>query len=207
MLSLYSGTPGSGKSLHIAMRIYNRMRFNNPTIVNFDVNNFKHFKGDVTTVYNEDLTVEFLKNYSKEYFKNHRFSENKILLVLDEAQILFNTRDFGRKDRASWLSFFTQHRHLGYEIVLIAQFDRMLDRQIRCLIEYEYLHRKVSNFGWRGWLLSWWCLGNLFCAVKMWYPLKERVDAEFFTLNRKYYRIYDSYNAFEMVEDKGGKKQ
>ena len=32
-------------------------------------------------------------------------------------------------------------------MILIAQFDRMLDRQIRSVIEYEHIHRKVKNIG------------------------------------------------------------
>ena len=42
-------------------------------------------------------------------------------------------------------SHFSQHRKLGYRVILIAQFDRMLDRQIRSVLEYEYIHRKVRT--------------------------------------------------------------
>ena len=38
-------------------------------------------------------------------------------------------------------------------MILIAQFDKMVDRQFRALFEYEYVHRKVSNFGVVGWLI------------------------------------------------------
>ena len=75
------------------------------------------------------------------------------------------------------------HRHFGYLIILCAQFDRMLDRQVRCLIEYEYIHRKVKNMGWRGWLLSFLFLSpfsELFVKVKIWYPMKERIDCDFY---------------------------
>lgn len=37
MVSLYSGTPGSGKSLHIAERIYRRMQQRRPVIANFQI--------------------------------------------------------------------------------------------------------------------------------------------------------------------------
>ena len=116
--------------------------------------------------------------------------------MIDESQILFNSRDYGRKDRAGWLSFFTQHRKLGYEVILVAQFDRMLDRQIRALVEYEYRHRKVSNYGVVGFLMSAVFLGNLFVSVKIWYPMKEKVGSEFFIAKKKYYSLYDTFSLF-----------
>lgn len=73
----------------------------------------------------------------------------------------------------------------------------MLDRQIRALIEYEYIHRKISNFGWKGFLISAFAGGKLFVAVKMWYPMKERVGSEFFRAKKFYYSLYDSYARFD----------
>ena len=99
-------------------------------------------------------------------------------MVIDECQLMFNARDWNAKGRADWLEFFTLHRHLGYRIILIAQFDRMIDRQVRSLIEYEYIHRKVSNFGIYGKIISLFSLGNLFVSVKIWYPMKEKVGSE-----------------------------
>lgn len=201
MISLYSGTPGSGKSYHTANVVQSRLKYRHTTIGNFPINNYKHYRGEYIYVDNSRLSPEWLIEYSKEYFSIHRFREGAILLLIDEAQLLFNSRDFMRGDRMAWLSFFTQHRHLGFDIILICQFDRMLDRQIRSLIEYEYIHRKVSNFGWRGWFLSWWCLGRLFCAVKVWYPLKQKVESEFYILRKSVYRIYDSYADFNVRSD------
>lgn len=38
MISLYSGTPGSGKSLHIAQRVYHGLRYGRTTVCNFEIN-------------------------------------------------------------------------------------------------------------------------------------------------------------------------
>lgn len=201
MITLYSGTPGSGKSLHLASRLYNRMKFvNAPTIGNFatDFSKIKHPRGQYLLIDNADLTPDKLINFSQNYsaYVGRKVKEGEILLVIDEAQILFNARDWGHSNRSEWCSFFTQHRKLGYEVVLIAQFDRMLDRQIRSLIEYEWVHRKVSNFGIQGKILSAFCLGRLFVAVKVWYPMKEKVGSEFYVCHKKYYSIYDTFTMF-----------
>lgn len=201
MITLYSGTPGSGKSLHVAERLYWACKLGRPCICNFDIAISKirgRKKKLFSYVDNTELTPQYLIEYANDYWSSRgRVKEDSILLVIDECQILFNSRDWGQKGRADWLSFFTMHRHLGYNIILVAQFDRMLDRQIRCLIEYEYIHRKVSNFGWKGKIVAAFALGNLFVAVKTWYPLKEKVGSQFFRAKKVYYGLYDTYTMFD----------
>lgn len=198
MIYLFSGTPGSGKSLHVAQLIKNRLRANMPIIANFDINRdyVKNYDGNYYYVDNTDLNVDDLVGFSNEYFALHTFKEESILLVLDEAQLLFNCREWEGNSRKAWVTFFTQHRKYGYKIILIAQFDRMLDRQIRSLIEYEYIHRKVSNYGALGRIFSIASGGSLHVAVKMWYPLRDKVGSDFFRARKSLYRIYDSYNKF-----------
>ena len=199
MIDLYSGTPGAGKSLHAAKTIYWALWRGEPVIANFSIEPayVKRYKNNFFEVDNETINPELLRRFSAAYFAEHKFAEEKILLVLDEAQLLFNARSWDAKDRAGWLSFFTQHRKFGYHVILVAQFDRMLDRQIRSLIEYEYIHRKVSNFGTFGKIVSIFALGQIFVSVKMWYPLKQKVDSEFFRAERRYYQLYDSYTLFD----------
>lgn len=203
MIFLYSGTPGSGKSLHQARDIYYWLKYGRPLIANFDidVSKIKKCKGEFQYWDNEYLSPERLIQYSDDYFRSHRFHEGAIRLYIDECQLMFNAREWQMTGRKEWLSFFTQHRKYGYDIYLIAQFDRMIDRQIRSLIEYEYIHRKVSNFGIFGKIMSAVSLGKLFVCVKVWYPLNEKVGSEFFKAKKQFYSLYDSYKHFEQ---KGG---
>lgn len=196
MISLYSGTPGSGKSLHMAKEIRDRLWLGKPVICNFEINTSKFKKANFLYLPNDVLSPELLIAYSKNYFETHRFQEGAIVLYIDECQLIFNAREWQKTGRAEWLSFFTQHRHYGYNIVLVAQFDRMIDRQIRSLIEYEYIHRKASNYGIGGKVFSLVSGGNLFISVQMWYPLKLRIGSEFFHAKKKYYSLYDSYSTF-----------
>lgn len=202
MIYLYSGTPGSGKSLHQASDLYWWLHNGHPCICNFDLNldNIKVRNrskiGEFYYINNEVLKPELLVAYSQIYFKTHKFKEGSIRLYIDECQLLFNAREWNKKGRKEWLSFFTQHRKYGYDIYLVAQFDRMIDRQIRSLIEYEIIHRKVKNFGRWGFLFNLIGGGSVFVAVKMWYPLKERISSEFFKGNKKYFELYNTLNTF-----------
>ena len=204
MINLYSGTPGSGKSLHVADIMYRWMhQFKSPVIANFPFK-AKACKprgfGSYLYVNNSDITPEFLIYFSEKYKSIRGWQvvpEEHILLVIDEAQLLFNAREWQKSNRASWISFFTQHRKLGYRIILIAQFDRMLDRQIRSVLEYEYLHRKVKNIGLGGKVLSILSGGGLHICVKIYKPLNEKVGREFFKANKRLYSLYDSYVRFD----------
>ena len=170
MIFLYSGTPGSGKSLHVAERLYHLLRAGRPTVCNFEINlkrippkrrELFHYKSNI------EITPEYLIEFSQKYFKGKKVKEGSLLLVIDECQLMFNAREWSKVGRDKWLSFFTLHRHYGYDIILVAQFDRMIDRQIRSLIEYEYIHRKVSNYGFRGWFICAVMLSpRLFISVR-----------------------------------------
>lgn len=204
MIDLYSGTPGSGKSLRTVSKIYYALVFNRPVICNFqiDVAQIKHKRGEFVYLDNSELTPEFLIQYSKNYFGSRLPIEDQILLVIDECQLLFNARDWGKKGRDKWLSFFSQHRKYGYHVILVAQFDGMIDKQIRALIEYEYVHRKLSNFGWRGLFLSLFLGFRSFIAVKVWYPMNMKVDQEIFYAKRKFFRLYHTFGTFDSGDNK-----
>lgn len=196
MIRLYSGTPGSGKSLHNAKDVINRSRFGRPVIGNFpcDLSRFK--KANYTYVPNYELSPQYLIEYSRNYFQGKRIKEGSILLVIDECQLMFNSRDWQQKGRNDWLSFFSQHRKYGYDVTLIAQFDRMIDKQLRGLIEYEYIHRKLSNYGFGGKIMSLLFGGNTFVVVQMWYPLKVKISSDFVHARKYYYSIYDTFGTF-----------
>lgn len=204
MIYLYSGTPGSGKSLHQAKDIYHWLRKGRTCIANFDIDVTKIPKAKGSFIYldNSYLTPSNLIKYSKVYFSDHVFKEGRLRVYIDECQLLFNAREWNIGGRKEWLSFFTQHRKYGYDIYLIAQFDRMIDRQIRSLIEYEVIHRKASNFGTLGAALSL-IAGELFVAVTMWYPMHERIESTWFKAHKKYYSLYDTYNTFSEFQLSG----
>lgn len=198
MVYLYSGTPGSGKSLDTCRVILNNIRNKSPVICNFNINipnRLQKNKDYFIFKNNSEITVKYLVDFASEYWKSHKFKEGKILLVIDECQLMFNAREWNAKGRDVWLKFFTNHRHLGYDIVLVAQFDLMIDKQIRSLIEYEVIHRKVSNFGLKGFLLQLFMLAPvLFVRVKMWYPMKVKTDSSFYRYSKYLGNCYNSYS-------------
>ena len=200
MIYLYSGTPGSGKSLHVARDMYYRLNRNKKypnVIANFSINMkmIKNKKANFIYKDNSDLTVDFLVNYALE---NHKLGiENQTMVVVDECSVIWNSRDWNNKinksSRMDWLKFFVQHRKLGYNFILITQHDRQIDRQIRSLIEYEVSHRKVNNFK-IGKILPF----STFIAINRWYGINEKLSSEFFFYRKKWGKFYDSFGTWEL---------
>lgn len=198
MIYLYSGTPGSGKSLDMARCILNDLRVNRPVICNFPISLYGRLakKSRFFNYWNNDMLMpSALVDFSDNYFKNHKFKEGGIALYIDECQLLFNARTWNIKGRSDWNAFFTNHRHFGFDIILVAQFDRMIDRQIRSLIEVEVVHRKINQLGIKGLFLRIILVApTLFVKIHFYYPLHEKTGAQFFRYNPRYARIYDSYS-------------
>lgn len=96
---LYSGTPGSGKSLHTARDIRDALGpKRRPVIANFDVNPAtRGYRERFTYRPNSDLTPEFLMEFATDYWKGRKVTEDAILLVIDEAQLVFNSRTWQDK--------------------------------------------------------------------------------------------------------------
>ncbi len=198
---VYTGTPGSGKSFHAAKDIVRRLKSGGGLITNFPINEDFVPKKKTHCEYwdNSEFSVERFVRYALD---NHKIGkEGQTLVVVDECQILFNCRDFGRKDRNEWVNLFAQHRKLGFNFILITQSDRFLDKQIRALIEQEVRHRKLNNYGLGGLLLSL-TMRTWFIAISYWYGGNKLViGKEIFAYNKKYENIYDSYRMFsEMIK-------
>lgn len=219
MIELYSGTPGSGKSLHTARVIYDRLVWAcKPVIANFPINRSmvywskgqlkkmgkkpdykpkKRKAGHFFYVSDDHLTPEFLVAYAHKFHKPRK--EHQTLLVIDEcsSDLLFSNRSWQNKNRMKWIRFFQQHRKLGFDIILVAQSDKLIDKQIKAFIEYEVKHRKASNFGTVGKILGLLGGGSMFVAVKVWYGIREKTGSEFFRFRKFYDKFYDSYFEFK----------
>lgn len=210
MILAYTGTPGSGKSYHAVYDIWKRVQLGFPVVTNIPLEipwkrsllRKNEEKRKETYVFKEtfDITPKFLEQFSERIRAQHewkRVPEEYITLVIDEAQLVFNCRDWQVAGRAEWLRFFQLHRKLGYKIILITQIAKMLDSQLRGLMEYEIIHRKASNFGLKGMFLSvLFMTPTLILAVRVWAVMRERIDAQVFRYSRRIARMYDTARIF-----------
>lgn len=203
-ISLYSGTPGSYKSYHATSDVLSWLRRGKNVVANFPISTDKYFHkrgklGVFSFVPNSALTVDYLLKFAKE---NHKSASVKAqtLVVIDEASIMFNARQFELSSRMEWVNFFANHRHFNFDVILIAQNDRMLDRQIRGLLEYDMKHRALKNMNLAMALLSFACKGIFHC-VEYWYPCKLKTSTHLMKFNQKKADCYDTMALFNFQGD------
>lgn len=193
MIILYTGTPGSGKSYHATDIVHTATRRKKNIISNFVINLPEKQQPYFYFIDNNQLTVKNLIDFSKEHHKENK--EGQTIIIIDEAATKFNAVNSG-KSMLGWVKFFSQHRKLGFDVILIAQNDRMLDRQVRANIEYHYIHRKLSNFGIKGFIIRV-LLRKDFVCVHQWYTIKERLGADYFRIKKKIAASYDTFSLFD----------
>ena len=206
MLYTYSGTCGSGKSYHAVKDIIFCLKRGGAVVTNLELDKQKilqyHKKIDKKTlddklliVPNEKITPKFLYQVAVDNYG----SKTKNLLIIDEAADMFNSRDWSKADRSSWNKFFRMHRHLFYNVILVSQSRKMLDKQIQYLFDVDVQHRNISEYGFIGALLSIF-LPKLFIAVSVYVPIKARSSSNFVWLLKKYYSLYDTFTLKNYVD-------
>lgn len=202
-ISLYSGTPGSYKSYHATNDVVTWLGSGKNVIANYPVDASKYYKrkklGVFKFVTNEQLTVDFLIRFARD---NHKPGKLKAqtLVVIDEASIKFNAREIDRKDRMEWIKFLANHRHYNFDIIMIAQNDRMLDRQIRGLLEYDIKHRALKNWN-LGAAIASIIFGGLFHCVEYWYPCHLKTATNLKKFNKKIANCYDTMALFNLDDN------
>lgn len=209
-IDLISGVPGSGKSLFMTYRAIDLLLENTNVISNFpfDLSYFKkRHIGKFFYIPTAKITVPFLIAFAK---YNHlklgsKAKRAQTVVFLDEAEIKFNSRLFADADRLNWIFFLSNHRHFNYDFVLGAQSDRMLDRQIRDLIQTEYKCRAITGFGLSGKVISF-LFGGLFCAVPYDHATRTKfLLPNFYRLHKKKANVYDTMQMFDGMNQVGGK--
>lgn len=203
MIEIYVGAVGSGKSYHAMARGISKIYSlrNNIVVANFPVKfNEKDLRKGVNDRWkymeDEELTPINLIKMSFDY--GYYGKEGYALLIIDEAGVYFNARDWqiSANVRKEWIKFFSQSRKFGYDVVLIAQDVRMIDRQIRTMAEYTVKHIKLRNYKWLK-LLPW----QIFAAVSYWAGGSFKGNIDFILYNPFIARRYDTMRMFKVSDE------
>lgn len=205
-IDVFTGVPGSGKSLHAARMVRYALdrKYPRPVIANFPLAKDAPVMHPECHNYvpNDEMSAGRIIDFADGYWTDHPsdFREDYILMVIDEAQLLFNSRRWSDRSRMSYLEFLSQSRKYGVHVVLVAQSAKMIDNQFRMLIEREFNHRRVKAMGPLGAMVALPFGGRLFMVVRTYYvngQSSERLGMDIMTASRRDMAMYDSYNRFE----------
>lgn len=127
--------------------------------------------------------------------------EGRGLMVLDEGHNWMNARSWSADDRKEIVRFFSQHRKLGWDVLLVAQHPEMIDKQVRNLVEYNVFLRNLKKAKWAGVPVVPF---NLFLAVWCWHSAQRVVvKREVFRLSwRK--SLYDTFETTHGLDSEDG---
>lgn len=206
MLMTYSGTCGSGKSYHSVQEIIRKLKNGGVVVTNLELDREKIMKYHkkltaellaerLIIVDNEKITPQFLYEIAVKFCDLN----TKYLLLIDEAADMFNSRDWNRSDRKAWNKFFRMHRHLHYDVILVAQSRKMIDKQIQFLFDVDVQHRNIKEYGIIGALISIF-LPRLFVAVGVYVPLRTKSFSNWVWLLKRYYSLYDTFTLSNYVD-------
>lgn len=196
MVNVYTGTPGSGKSLHCANMILFLLNHGHRVICNFPINESmlkKKYRNNFLYLPDKEMTPHYLFEFAKAFHKEMK--EDQTYIIIDEAQRLFPI-DRVYERRREWEEFFQLHRHYGFSIILVTQNLSYINKGIRIQTEYEVKHRKINNYGIGGLILTLLHI-PLFVALTYWQGTKERIYSDFFLYKRKYGKLYNTFSNFD----------
>lgn len=157
--------------------------------------------------------INFARNFH-DYFINSdgekQYKEHQTLLVFDECHNIWNSRTWKRSDRLPWLSFFAEHRHFGFDIILMSQFDGAVDKQLKGRLENEVYHRKFFNFLKPKMLADFVSLifpVPIFIVIVRKYGMKSKKEAHYYTRwvigSRKIFDFYNTSTNFAFKDTEG----
>jgi hypothetical protein len=215
MITAYTGAPGSGKSLDMCRQIVQAIRFGRKVVCNMDIvlpRNLRRKQKNLFCVENEEITPAFLRSFATKHHKPRK--ESQTLVVVDECQLKFSDTFMTKGTAKPWLEFFSQHRKMGYDFLMVTPSIRSgLIRDVRDIVEIEVTHWKMTNYPTKGVVSGLILLIiallpiNVFMSVSQWKAMPDRKNLirRLFLYKPRYAKMYDTYKIYDVTEQ--AKKQ
>ena len=142
-------------------------------------------------VYDDDGTWHEDRDRIRKFYEDLPINA---LVIIDEAQNYFSSRDFKEGFSADLIPWLTKHRHLGNDVVWITQNIESVDITFRRNTHLTYALRRAENIGFKNSAFNY---------------IFDRADLDRKHLARKMYRpdptifkLYSSYQEKEVQENR-----
>lgn len=196
MIFGFTGTPGSGKTYDAVRKIIDNLRIGRDVFTNIDGLNepdclecLKFVTG--LTELCISVHLHHLTQEQVPFFWEHVTPGS--LIVIDEAQEFFNSRNYMSKENNIFASWAAQHRHYGYDLILITQDVIRIESSVRSLIQWTRIYRKVDYFG--AFLTKKYTV-SLYAGQ----DTSHRIERSVRTYNNSVFRCYQSYVSKDVKE-------
>jgi hypothetical protein len=172
MIELYEGRLGGGKTYSAAVRMVDHIRRGGIVCTNVELvwDEVKQYVAERFGLIAQDSQFIPLADDQIGLFHRHTpsgTSELPVLVVVDEAHLTFNSRDFAQTDKLyrETLTFLTQSRKVNTDIIFIAQSVLNMDKQFMRLVQFIWRFRDLAK----------WKIPGLGIA----YPFKQILAVQF----------------------------
>jgi Zonular occludens toxin (Zot) len=214
MIEVFEGRLGGGKTYSATDRILNdvlpkgRQVFTNVRLKWDECCQYVHEKHGVEL---EADQVVFLEFGQIRRFIDHITRD--CLLVLDEAHLWFNARDWSQTDREV-LAMLTQSRKINVDCIFISQSANNIDKQFMRLVQYIWRFRDMSTFfilpgvRWPDFIRGITCgivRGDHICQAQYDYDGKTRLNRFWKIKDPDIFKCYDTNALLSDVKVKEGK--
>ncbi|MBT9175520.1 MAG: hypothetical protein DDT22_01199 [candidate division WS2 bacterium] len=203
MIICYQGTPGSGKTYDAVIKIIANLKKGRKVYTNIDglgdpVRREQIMRRAGLTEVQLDMqlihwdTSNSIQDKEKVYnFMEH--VEPRSYIIIDEIHKYFNCRDWQTEKNRLFAEWGSTHRHFGFDLLMITQDYEKIDKQVRSLIEYTYVYRKI-NFMGPG-------IKNKFIVYSYsGEPVGRYIAKSYGTYDKSIFHCYDSYVTRDMKE-------
>lgn len=196
MILFYEGTPGSGKTYDIVVKIVANLAKGRKVYTNIDglddvaCLEMIKFKAKMDDFDIKEKLVHFTTEQAKNFWD---YLEPGCMVVIDEAHKIFNARDWQSKENRKCADWCSTARHEGIEAVFVTQKIEKVDSQIRSLTEWTYRYKKINFMGS---LINKSYLCFAYAGDDTTTPISKKAGR----YNKEYFRCYKSYAGKDIKE-------
>lgn len=163
MIIIHEGTPGSGKSYDAIRKVIDALKTGRTVyarIDGVDIEECREALAAMTGLTRDALKEKYVHLKHDEIPRFWEICPPGAFVVIDEAQLYFNSRDWSKDENRKFSDWASTHRHHGYDLLLITQRAERIDSAVRSLAEFRYRYRKLNVFGslvQKGYLMYSYC--------------------------------------------------
>lgn len=196
MIIFYEGTPGSGKTYDVVVKIVANLAKGRKVYTNIDGLDDQaclemiKFKAKLDDFDIKEKLIHFTTDQSKNFWD---YLEPGCMVVIDEAHKIFNARDWQTKENRKCADWCSTARHEGIEAVFVTQKIEKVDSQIRSLTEWTYRYKKINFMGS---LINQSYMCFAYAGDDTTTPLSKKAGR----YNKEYFRCYKSYQSSDIKE-------
>jgi zona occludens toxin (predicted ATPase) len=150
MIIIYDGKPGSGKSYDAVRKILSNLKIRRRVVTNIDgldkpdCQEMIKYYCDMDDAEIQDFLLHLTKD---DVFHFWDFVQVGDLIVIDEAQKFFNSRDWQKSNNRAFGDWASEHRHNGNDLIIVTQKRTRIDSAVRDLADFTYSYLKINMFG------------------------------------------------------------